>query len=317
MAGPGAQDAAAARRLHRELNARPARRGGHRVREEAAAGGRGGGQGVAAVKEEEGEEEEVKIRLLEMVKEEEVDEDVKVRAVEWVGEGGKRRRVKPEREVVAAEARPGGRGAGRQQAGNAGRGASRFRGVTKAHGGKGAKPWKAKIQVSKGGKLRQIHIANFAQEEDAARAFDRVSIAKLGHAKAKTNFPAAVYRAEWAELEALGVEGAAALMREQAAAERPEAMNKASRFRGVTKDKRAKAKPWVAKIGVTEDGKKKTINIGRFAREEDAARAFDRVKIAMLGHAQAKTNFSVAEYRAEWAELEALGVEGAAAREKQ
>ena len=73
MAGPGAQDAAAARRLHRKLNARPARRGGHRVREEAAAGGRGGGQGVAAVKEEEGEEEEVKIRLLEMVKEEEVD----------------------------------------------------------------------------------------------------------------------------------------------------------------------------------------------------------------------------------------------------
>ena len=70
---PGA-DTEAARRLHRELNARPARRGGHRVREEeAGAGGRGGGQGVAAVKEEEGEEEEVKIRLLEMVKEEEVD----------------------------------------------------------------------------------------------------------------------------------------------------------------------------------------------------------------------------------------------------
>ena len=137
MAGPGAQDAAAARRMQRELNARPARRGGHRVREEAAAGGRGGGQGVAAVKEEEGEEEEVKIRLLEMVKEEEgeeeevkirllemvkeeeVDEDVKVRAVEWVGEGGKRRRVNLEREVVVANAGPSGRGAGRQQAGNA------------------------------------------------------------------------------------------------------------------------------------------------------------------------------------------------------
>ena len=119
MAGPGAQDAAAARRMQRELNARPARRGGHRVREEAAAGGRGGGQGVAAGKEEEGEEEGVKIRLLEMVKEEEVDEDVKVRAVEWVGEGGKRRRVNLEREVVVANAGPSGRGAGRQQAGNA------------------------------------------------------------------------------------------------------------------------------------------------------------------------------------------------------
>ena len=132
----GAEDAEVARRLHRELNARPTRPGGHRVHEEAAAGGRGGGQGLMAVKEEEvveevkirllemvkeeeGEEEEVKIRLLEMVKEEEGEEDVKVRAVEWVGEGGQRRRVKPEREVVAAEARPSGRGAGRPQAGNA------------------------------------------------------------------------------------------------------------------------------------------------------------------------------------------------------
>ena len=39
--------------------------------------------------------------------------------------------------------------------------------------------------------------------------YDRVNIAKLGHAKAPTNFPAAEYRAEWGELEALGVDGAA------------------------------------------------------------------------------------------------------------
>ena len=71
---------------------------------------------MAGVKEE---AEEVKIRALVMVKEELELEEVKVRAVEWVGEGGKRRRVKPEREVVAAEARPSGRGAGRPQAGNA------------------------------------------------------------------------------------------------------------------------------------------------------------------------------------------------------
>ena len=30
-----------------------------------------------------------------------------------------------------------------------------------------------------------------SQEEDAARTYDRVSIAKLGHANAKTNFPVA------------------------------------------------------------------------------------------------------------------------------
>ena len=88
-------------------------------------------------------------------------------------------------------------------------------------------------------------------------------------------------------------------------------------FRGVYKGKRKKAKPWKAQIGVTEDGKQRTITIGYLAREEDAARAFDGVSIAKLGHAEAKTNFPVAEYQAQWAELEALGVDGAAARERQ
>ena len=77
--------------------------------------------------------------------------------------------------------------------------------------------------------------------------------------------------------------------------------------------KGAKAKPWMAQISVTEDGKRRQIKIGSFAREEDAARAYDRVSIATLGHAEAKTSFPVAEYRAEWAELEVLGVDGAAA----
>jgi hypothetical protein len=85
----------------------------------------------------------------------------------------------------------------------------------------------------------------------------------------------------------------------------------ASRFRGVSKFKERKAKPWAAHIKVTEDGKQRTITIGYFAREEDAARAFDRVNIAAKGHAKAKTNFPVAEYWAVWAQLEALGVDGA------
>ena len=50
-------DAAVARRLHGALNARPARRGRVRPRDEAARG--------AAVKEEEAEAEEVKIRAVE------------------------------------------------------------------------------------------------------------------------------------------------------------------------------------------------------------------------------------------------------------
>ena len=73
----------------------------------------------------------------------------------------------------------------------------------------------------------------------------------------------------------------------------------------------------MTQIHVTEDGKGRYIYIGKFSREEDAARAYDRVSIAKLGHAQAKTNFPVAEYRAEWAELEALGVDAAAARGKK
>ena len=300
-------DAEVARRLHRELNARPARRGRTWLREEEA-----------AVKEE-AEAEEVKVRAVEwwpVKAEPEEEEEVKIRAVEWVGgEDGKRRRVKAEREVVVAG--PSGRGAGGQQAGNAGRGTSRFRGVSKANRGKGAKPWVAHIKVTEDGKHRQIHIAHFAREEDAARAFDRVCIAKLGHAEAETNFPAAKYRAEWAELEELGVDRAAALMWEHAAAVRRGPVNKTSRFRGVTKLKRMKAKPWKAQISLTMDGKTRVISIALFGREEDAARAYDRVNIARLGHAEAETNFPAAEYRAEWAELEALGVEGAVARERR
>ena len=68
----------------------------------------------------------------------------------------------------------------------------------------------AYIYIAEDGNRRQISICTFALEEDAARAWDRVSIAKLGHAEAKTNFPASEYRAEWAELEALGVDGAVA-----------------------------------------------------------------------------------------------------------
>ena len=102
-----------------------------------------------------------------------------------------------------------------------------------------------------------------------------------------------------------------------AAVERQDVMDKASRFRGVTKEKKSKIKPWRAHIYVTEDGKHRKIYIGSFSREEDAARAFDRVSIAKLGHAQAETNFPVAEYRAEWGQLEAQGVEWTVARERR
>ena len=42
---------------------------------------------------------------------------------------------------------------------------SRFRGVTKVNGGKGAKPWWARIHVTEDGKSRNISIAHFARED--------------------------------------------------------------------------------------------------------------------------------------------------------
>ena len=143
------------------------------------------------------EEEEVKISALEMAVKDEPEEDVKIRELEYGGEGGQRRGVKREREEdIVVEAGPSGRGpGGRQQAGHGRRGASRFRGLTKMKGLK-VKPWQAQIYVTEDGKHRKIHIGTFAREEDAARAWDRVSIAKVGHAQAETNFPVEQYREE-------------------------------------------------------------------------------------------------------------------------
>ena len=176
--------------------------------------------------EEEEEPPEVKVRLVEwpVKAEPEAEEDVKIRLVEGPGGdaaagaaagGGNRRRAKREREEEGGYAAgPSGRVGGGQRGRSDGRGASsRFRGVTKKEGRR-AKPWMAQIQVTEDGKGRQIYIARFAREEDAARSYDRVNIAKLGHAEAKTNFPVAGYREEWAELEALGVDKAAARERQ-------------------------------------------------------------------------------------------------------
>ena len=53
-----------------------------------------------------------------------------------------------------------------------------------------------------------------------------------------------------------------------------------SKFRGVSKEKRAKAKPWKAEICIAKDGTRRLIYLGTFAREEDAALAYDCVSSA-------------------------------------
>ena len=193
-------------RRHRERHAFLARRRGAPLPAAAVEAKGGGGAEVKVEVKAEAAEEVVICKLERAV---EAAEGKSAAA----GGGRKRRREGD----GAAEAGPSGGGAGGQRLpGNAGRKSSRFRGVSESNGGRGAKPWRAFIPVTEDGKQRQIHFGTFAREEDAARARDRVSIAKLGHAKAKTNFPAAEYRAEWAELEALGVDAAAAREKKRA-----------------------------------------------------------------------------------------------------
>ena len=118
----------------------------------------------------------------------------------------------------APEATPSGRGARKKEPQSAGQGPSRpkYKGVSRDKR-RQAKPWGAYIHVTKDGKRnRKIGIAHFAKEEDAARAYDRVSIAKHGHAKAPTNFPITEYRDEWTELETQGVDEVVACERRRA-----------------------------------------------------------------------------------------------------
>ena len=88
--------------------------------------------------------------------------------------------------------------------------------------------------------------------------------------------------------------------------------------KGVSRDKRRQAKPGGAYIHVTKDGKKnRKIGIAHFAKEEDAARAYDRVSIAKHGHGKAPTNFPITDYRDEWTELETQGVDEVVACERR
>ena len=146
----GVEDGAeAAQRLHRALNARPARRG---CREAGARGGAAAKGKKGQEEAEEEEEEEVKVSALEMAVKDE-PEDIKIRELEYGGEGGQRRGVKREREEDSVEAGPSGRGAGgggRQQVGHGEGGTSKFRGVTNMKRLK-AKPWSAQIKVTEDG----------------------------------------------------------------------------------------------------------------------------------------------------------------------
>lgn len=130
---------------------------------------------------------------------------------------------------------------------------SRFAGVGASNNRSGT--WQARILVH--GKV--THLGYYKEEEDAARAYDRVSLA-LNNLTA-TNFPASSYNeADIARLRRLD---RASL--QQALGVKP--MQKSSKFRGVSRKKNK----WEAKVMVQRKWAYREL----FSTEEEAARGYD------------------------------------------
>jgi hypothetical protein len=152
---------------------------------------------------------------------------------------------------------------------------SRFRGVVYRPGTRGDRCWAARLQLKRATVENGGRLGFWASEEEAAMAYDRAALYyrdRFG-AAVELNYPdrklvSASAEQLWLESE-----------RERKAAT-------TSRFRGVTWD--ASKSVWIAQIrgpGLTRQRK-----LGTFAREEDAARAYDRASIELRGD-DARLNF--------------------------
>lgn len=131
---------------------------------------------------------------------------------------------------------------------------SRFRGVSwvTEH-----ECWRAEVAV----KRRTVGIGYFESEDEAARAHDRVAMRVLG-AKARLNFPRGTVKP--ATLETVRLEVRA----------RGKART-SSRYLGVYRDSERKARRWSASLMVGQ----RTLPIGRYRTEREAAVAHDRAAI--------------------------------------
>jgi hypothetical protein len=184
-----------------------------------------------------------------------------------VGEmqGKKRSKARPAAEIAAA----------REAAAAVGRW-SQYRGVSwDSRGGK----WL--VQIWHGGK--QHHLGYFADEEEAARAYDAQARELKGDA-ARLNFPAA---GEMQDEKRSKYRTAAQIV---AAHEAAAATGGRSRYRGLSWDSRGGK--WEVKI--RHGGKQH--NLGYFADEEEAARAYDAQARELKGGA-AQLNFPAAGER--------------------
>mmetsp|Transcript_5700 Transcript_5700/g.16280 ORF Transcript_5700/g.16280 Transcript_5700/m.16280 type:complete len:1043 (+) Transcript_5700:218-3346(+) len=183
----------------------------------------------------------------------------------WNEDGLKDRRAATQRRTACkpARAETGARGRGGRT--------SRFAGVGASNNRSGT--WQARILVQ--GKV--THLGYYKEEEDAARAYDRVSLAQS--AGAATNFPASSYSEEdiqhLASLDRAGLQLALGV----------KPMQKSSRFRGVSRKKLK----WEAKVMVQRKWAYREL----FSTEEAAARAYDAAVWALKPPevAQAFVNF--------------------------
>jgi AP2 domain len=179
--------------------------------------------------------------------------------------------------------------------GSAGGNKSRYRGVS--YDRKKAK-WRVQIKVAALGKSG-VSVGYFDTEEAAARAYDRAAIGLLGrdNPNLQTNFELADYAEEpIPRLTGKTREEVKTTLKseriKQAPRRRFTSRQRTSRFMGVGSSNRKNQ--WQARILVHG----KVTHLGYYETEEDAARVYDRVSLALHGdHAQ--TNFAVGEYTEE------------------
>ena len=176
--------------------------------------------------------------------------------------------------------------------GSAGGNKSRYRGVS--YDRKKAK-WRVQIKVAALGKSG-VSVGYFDTEEAAARAYDRAAIGLLGrdNPNLQTNFELADYAEEpIPRLTGKTREEVKTTLKseriKQAPRRRFTSRQRTSRFMGVGSSNRKNQ--WQARILVHG----KVTHLGYYETEEDAARVYDRVSLALHGdHAQ--TNFTASEY---------------------
>ena len=169
---------------------------------------------------------------------------------------------------------------------------SQYRGVS--YDRKKAK-WRVQIKVAALGKSG-VSVGYFDTEESAARAYDRAAIGLLGRTapQLQTNFAVIEYEDESIpDLSGKTREEVKTALKSERIKQAPRrrfvSRQRTSQFMGVGSSNRKNQ--WQARILVHG----KVTHLGYYQTEEDAARVYDRVSLALHGNA-AQTNFPFEEY---------------------